>query len=117
MKRTEKSQPDHENLHRAISALEEVMTYVLVTLLCFALAPSCFISAFQPVLLMSRVSSGRERQLPLLYFWPVGKVSYWKILLRWTEQSKIVSGCILQTDLLYGSFSDYFLYIQYQNSK
>jgi len=31
MKRTERSQPDHDNLCRAISALEEVMTYAVVT--------------------------------------------------------------------------------------
>jgi len=29
LKRTEKSQPDHDRLNSAISALEEVMTYVL----------------------------------------------------------------------------------------
>jgi len=33
MKRTEKSQPDYDNLRRAISALEEVMTYALLRLL------------------------------------------------------------------------------------
>jgi len=36
MKRTEKSQPDHENLRRAICALEEVMTYAHL-LLCLTL--------------------------------------------------------------------------------
>jgi len=32
MKRTDKSQADYENLHRAICALEEVMTYVHASL-------------------------------------------------------------------------------------
>jgi len=31
MKRTEKSQADYDNLRRAISALEEVMTYALAS--------------------------------------------------------------------------------------
>lgn len=35
MKRTEKSQPDHDNLRRAISALEEVTTYGHVSLTAF----------------------------------------------------------------------------------
>jgi len=46
MKRTEKSQPDHDNLRRAISALEEVTTYGHVSLTAFVSLKRLALSMF-----------------------------------------------------------------------